>query len=171
MGIWIAMDWWLILNIIRILVAISILGFASYYDIKTRLVSNKFWIILGLIAISLLECQIILEFEFDSFQYLVFTIYRIIVSIFRPNSIINLLLILNFYFGRLFCLMEKTLNTAVSSLAEKWKFGYGSIFNELAVSFLQLLPRNSCIFALSLAINQTSFITYTSLKMLIINKI
>ena len=71
MSILIAMDWLLILNVLRVIVAIIILGFASYYDIQTRTVSNKLWIILGLIAISLFECQLILEFEFDAFQYLI----------------------------------------------------------------------------------------------------
>ncbi len=65
------MDWWLLLNILRVIVAIIIMGYASYHDIKTRTVSNSLWIILGLAAISIFECQIILDFGIDAFPYLI----------------------------------------------------------------------------------------------------
>ena len=75
-----AMDWWfLTLNIIRVIIAILILGVASYHDIKTRTVGNSFWVILGLIAISLFEIQIILEFGLDAFSHLILILPIIIL--------------------------------------------------------------------------------------------
>lgn len=69
------MDWWMVtLNSLRVIIAILFLGAASYYDIKTRTVHNKLWIILGLIGISLFEIQIILEFGLEAFPYLLLII-------------------------------------------------------------------------------------------------
>ena len=65
------MDWFGVLTVSRVIVAVLILGFASYLDIKTRMASNRFWIILGLIGISLLECQLIVEFGLEAFSYLI----------------------------------------------------------------------------------------------------
>jgi preflagellin peptidase FlaK len=67
-----AMDWWLLsLNLIRVIITISIMGIASYSDIKSRSAPNKLWIILGLVGISLFECQIIIEFGYDALPYLI----------------------------------------------------------------------------------------------------
>lgn len=65
------LDWLLLVNIIRIIIIVTILGFASIADIKTRVVQNKLWIILGLLSISLLECQFIVEFGLEAFSYLI----------------------------------------------------------------------------------------------------
>jgi len=67
-------DWLLVLNIIRVLFIIIILVYASYHDIKTRMITNQLWIILGLVAVSLLECQLFVEFGLDAFQFVLATI-------------------------------------------------------------------------------------------------
>jgi preflagellin peptidase FlaK len=46
-----------ILDILRLIVGISILGYASYTDIKTRRASNILWIIMGIIGAILLIIQ------------------------------------------------------------------------------------------------------------------
>jgi len=65
------LDWLLLVNIIRIIIIVTILWVASIADIKTRVVQNKLWIILGLLGISLLECQLIVEFGLEAFSYLI----------------------------------------------------------------------------------------------------
>jgi len=65
------LDWLLLVNIIRIIIIVTILGFASIADIKTRVVQNKLWILLGLLGISLLECQLMVEFGLEAFSYLI----------------------------------------------------------------------------------------------------
>ncbi len=64
-------DWLLLLNVFRIIFAIIILCFGSYYDIKTRTISNRFWVVSGLVGLSLFECQFIVEFEYEAIQYLI----------------------------------------------------------------------------------------------------
>src|SRR4030042_3177929 len=64
----------IILNIIRLVVGVVILGYASYTDIKTRRASNILWVIMGIIGAVLLLIQ---YFYTDSFEggriaYLVF---------------------------------------------------------------------------------------------------
>lgn len=67
-----AMDWWiLILNGFRVIIAILVLGVASYHDIKTRTIANRIWVIFGLIGITLFEIQIILEYDIEAFPYLI----------------------------------------------------------------------------------------------------
>jgi preflagellin peptidase FlaK len=67
-------DWLVIINLFRIVFAIIILFIGSYLDIKTRRIPNVYWIVLGLVGLSLFECQIVLEFEYEAFQYLMVTI-------------------------------------------------------------------------------------------------
>ena len=66
-----AMDWLLVLNATRVTITVLVLLAASYLDIKTRMISNKIWIFLGLVAISLFECQLVIEFGYEAFQYLI----------------------------------------------------------------------------------------------------
>ena len=68
------MDWWLVLNIIRVVFAVSVLSYASYHDMKTRMVSNTFWVILGLVGVALFQCQIIIDLGFEGIPYLIGTI-------------------------------------------------------------------------------------------------
>ena len=63
-------DWLLIINVFRVVLTLLILAYASYLDIKTRRISNTFWIVLALVAISILEAQLILEFGLDVFLHL-----------------------------------------------------------------------------------------------------
>ena len=51
------------INHLRIILAIGMLGLASFYDVKKREISDLIWIIFGIIAILL----IFLEPDFDSF--------------------------------------------------------------------------------------------------------
>ena len=67
------------LDIVRFIVGILILGYASYTDIKTRLASNMLWIIMGIIGGILLIIQYITEsFEVDII-YLIFIPIMIIL--------------------------------------------------------------------------------------------
>ena len=63
-------DWFIILTIFRVIFALVILGLASYLDIKTRMAPNKFWVIMGLVGISLIECQFLLELGLNAFQHI-----------------------------------------------------------------------------------------------------
>lgn len=65
-----ALDWLFGLNVFRLLFVIIILVYASYLDIKTRHIPNKFWIILGMTGISLLLCQIIFNLGYLAFYYI-----------------------------------------------------------------------------------------------------
>ena len=49
------------ITIIQIITAGSILGYASYLDFKTRRVSNRFWIVLSVIAIAILSLRMVIE--------------------------------------------------------------------------------------------------------------
>ena len=70
-----AMDWWMLaLNGFRVIIAVLVLGVASYHDINTRSVANRIWVIFGLIGISLFEIQIIFEYEIEAFPYLILTL-------------------------------------------------------------------------------------------------
>ena len=64
-----------ILNILRLIIGVLILFYASFTDIKTRKASNYNWVILGIIGIILLIIQLILmtpeQFEANKF-YLIF---------------------------------------------------------------------------------------------------
>jgi len=60
-----------ILNIIRFILGLSILSFASYTDIKTRKASNILWIIMGIIGIILLLIQYF-TLGFENLFYLLF---------------------------------------------------------------------------------------------------
>ena len=60
-----------ILDIVRLIVGIIILSYASYTDIKTRIASNKLWIIMSLIGIILLITQY-LTIGFENIMILIF---------------------------------------------------------------------------------------------------
>ena len=53
---------------------------ASYMDIKTRTIQNHLWIFFGLVGISFLEIQVIIEFGLkDSFEYLILMVPLLIL--------------------------------------------------------------------------------------------
>ena len=61
-----------LLDIIRLVVGVTILSYASYTDIKTRLASNMLWVTMGLIGGILLVIQYFtIEFG-DKMMYLIF---------------------------------------------------------------------------------------------------
>ena len=60
-----------ILDIIRLIVGITILSYASYTDIKTRRASNILWIIMGIIGVILLATQYFTT-GFTNIYYLIF---------------------------------------------------------------------------------------------------
>jgi preflagellin peptidase FlaK len=60
-----------ILDFIRFLTGIVILSYASYTDIKTRMASNKLWLIMGIVALILLIIQF-LTVGFENPFYLIF---------------------------------------------------------------------------------------------------
>jgi len=60
-----------ILDVIRFIVGISILSYASYTDIKTRRASNMLWVIMGVIGAVLLLIQY-LTVNFENPYYLLF---------------------------------------------------------------------------------------------------
>jgi len=61
-----------LLDIIRLVVGITILSYASYTDIKTRLASNMLWVIMGLIGGILLIIQYFTIGFGDKIMYLIF---------------------------------------------------------------------------------------------------
>ena len=65
------LDTKLIFDIIRLVVGIIILSYASYTDIKTRRASNMLWVIMGLIGAILLAIQYFTA-GFDNIFYLAF---------------------------------------------------------------------------------------------------
>jgi preflagellin peptidase FlaK len=64
-------DWLNLLNIFRIIFAVIILFFSSYLDIKAREVGNYLWLVFGLVAISILECEVIIAYGYQAFEHLV----------------------------------------------------------------------------------------------------
>ena len=66
------------LDIIRLLVGVIILGYASYTDIKTRRASNMLWVIMGVIGAILLVIQFFL-IGFENPMYLLFVPIMIIL--------------------------------------------------------------------------------------------
>jgi len=71
----------IVLNIIRLVVGVVILGYASYTDIKTRRASNILWVIMGIIGAVLLVIQYLYTDSFDAgrIAYLVFIPIMIIM--------------------------------------------------------------------------------------------
>ncbi|UCF11940.1 MAG: prepilin peptidase [Thermoplasmatales archaeon] len=61
----------ILLNIIRLVVGVIILSYASYTDIKTRRAANMLWILMGSIGAILLAIQYFTT-GFDNILYLVF---------------------------------------------------------------------------------------------------
>ena len=70
----------ILLNIIRLIVGIVILGYASYTDIKTRRASNMLWVIMGIAGGILLLTEYLTTNSFDD--------GRIIYLIFIPIMIV-----------------------------------------------------------------------------------
>jgi len=66
------------LDIARLIIGITILGYASYTDIKTRKASNINWLVMGSIAAILLLLQYIIV-GFDNLYYLLFIPIMIIL--------------------------------------------------------------------------------------------
>ena len=61
----------MMLDVIRLVIGISILSYASYTDIKTRRASNILWIIMGVIGAILLIIQYF-TIGFENMYYLLF---------------------------------------------------------------------------------------------------
>jgi len=66
------------LDIARLIIGITILGYASYTDIKTRKASNINWLVMGSIAAILLLLQYLIV-GFDNLYYLLFIPIMIIL--------------------------------------------------------------------------------------------
>ncbi|MCK4444124.1 MAG: hypothetical protein KAW09_06245 [Thermoplasmata archaeon] len=60
------------LSLLRLLVGITFIGFASYSDLKTRRVNNRVWMILGLIGFIILAVDLSLRSETFWAHYLIF---------------------------------------------------------------------------------------------------
>ncbi|MEF8879771.1 MAG: A24 family peptidase C-terminal domain-containing protein [Candidatus Thermoplasmatota archaeon] len=65
-------------NIIRLIVGVTILGYASYTDFKTRRASNYLWILMGGIGAILLVAQLI---SFTPQQFEIMKLYLIFIPI------------------------------------------------------------------------------------------
>ncbi len=61
-----------ILSLLRLLIGVSFLGFASYSDVKTRRVNNRVWMILGLIGFTILAVDLSLRSQILWAHYLIF---------------------------------------------------------------------------------------------------
>ena len=60
-----------LLDLVRLIVGITILGYASYTDIKTRRAANILWIIMGVIGVILILIQFFTT-RFTNIYYLIF---------------------------------------------------------------------------------------------------
>ncbi len=74
------------LAVLQLAVAISILGYASVLDLRTRRVSNASWIILSIVGVALLPIRIIIDEEPAEFLLVAIPILAILSDVFWDSD-------------------------------------------------------------------------------------
>ncbi|MCD6467725.1 MAG: prepilin peptidase [Thermoplasmata archaeon] len=133
------MDVGLTLDVVRLVVGVGILGYASYTDIKTRMASNTLWIVMGSVGAALLVVQ-----------YFTVGIDNLLSLVFIP-ILIGAVYVL-FYVGLIFGGADAKAIMALSILTPLWPHLHGfplhpsvmpfawSIFSNAIVLFLIIPP-------------------------------
>ena len=133
------MDTAVMLDTIRLVVGVSILGYASYTDVKTRMASNTLWVVMGSVGGVLLMVQ-----------YFTVGIENLLSLIFIP--ILIAIVYMLFYIGLIFGGADAKAVMALSILTPLWPRLYDfplhtsvmpfawSIFSNAIILFLLIPP-------------------------------
>lgn len=142
------MDTGVTLDVIRFVVGVGVIGYASYTDIKTRMASNVLWVIMGSVGAVLLVVQ-----------YFTVGLENLLALVFIPILIAVVYVL--FYVGLIFGGADAKAIMALSILTPLWPRLYGFPLHPSVMPFAWTVFSNAIILFLFIP---PTFLVYNLVK-------